>query len=150
MKTILVVGVVCFSMTAFAQTNGTSAATKNTKSPREAASGQASGKQSKPAGRESSAPSVSEITVKKPSGSDREASVPSVSEVTLKAPNNGQAHVATGDLNGDGMPDRAASQGSSNGQGQNANVTAHGQTSGKRQHQPVQIKKEVDKASPKL
>ncbi len=150
MKKILLVGVVCFSMLAFAQTNGSSATTKNPKGPREAASGQASGKQGKPAARESSAPSVSEITVTKASASGREASVPSVSEATVKAPSNGQAHVATGDLNGDGMPDRAASHGSSSGKGQNANEVAHGQMSGKRQHEPVQIKKELDKASPKL
>lgn len=168
MKKILIVGFACLSLIAAAQTNGTGAATsKNTKTTagRDAASGQASGRQApsgKSADRESSAPSVSEVTVTKPAATGRESSQPSVSEATVKAPTSGQTHVATGDVNGDGMPDVAKSNGSSSGSGQNAAInTSHsnikngreaasGQASGKRQHEPLQIKKEIDKASPKL
>ncbi len=153
MKKILVVGFACLSLLAVAQTNGTGAtASKNTKASasRDAASGQASGKKSS-ADRESSAPSVSEVTVKKPVAPGRESSQPSVSEATVKAPSGTQGHVAVGDVNGDGMPDRAASKGSSSGTRQTTNgEVAKGQTSGKRQHEPLQIKKVIDKASPKL
>lgn len=168
MKKVLVVGFACLSLIAAAQTNGTStAASKNTKAtaPRDAASGQASGRQApsgKSADRESSAPSVSEVVVTKPGATGRESSQPSVSEATVKAPTGGQTHVATGDLNGDGMPDVAKSNGSSSGNGQNSAINnshsnikngrevASGHASGKRQHEPLLIKKEVDKASPKL
>jgi type VI protein secretion system component Hcp len=70
--------------------------------------------------------------------------------------------VATGDVNGDGAPDLAASKnsahatesatstasGSSNVQG--SRDAASGQMAGKRQHQPMTVKKEVDKATPLL
>jgi hypothetical protein len=154
MKKILIVGFACLPLIAVAQTNGTgAAASKNTKASgsREVASGKASGKRGS-SDRESSAPSVSEVTMKAPTRGGRESSQPSVSEATVKAPSGGQGHVATGDLNGDGMPDVAASKGSSNGKGQNSanDSLAHGQTSGKRQHEPVRIKKEIDATSPKL
>lgn len=153
MKKILVVGFACMTLLAVAQTNGNGvAASKNTKAAvsRDAASGHATGKRSS-SDRESSAPSVSEVTAKAPVASGRESSQPSVSEATVKAPSEAQKHVAIGDVNGDGMPDRAASRGSSSSKGQTANSdVARGQASGKRQHQPLQIKKEIDKASPKL
>ncbi len=70
--------------------------------------------------------------------------------------------VATGDVNGDGAPDVAASKnsahatesatspasGSSNVQA--SRDAASGQMAGKRQHEPVTVKKEVDKATPLL
>ena len=70
--------------------------------------------------------------------------------------------VATGDVNGDGAPDMAASKnsahatesvtstasGASNVQG--SRDTPSGQMAGKRQHQPMTVKKEVDKATPLL
>src|SRR5437870_5974301 len=71
-----------------------------------------------------------------------------------------QQRVAVGDVNGDGKADVTASS-SAQGSGQNAAVnTSHsniknsreimtGQASGKRQHQPMTVSKEVDKASPK-
>jgi type VI protein secretion system component Hcp len=72
------------------------------------------------------------------------------------------ARVATGDVNGDGVPDVAASRnsahatesatstasGSSNVQG--SRDAASGQMAGKRQHQPMTVKKEVDKTTPLL
>jgi type VI protein secretion system component Hcp len=70
--------------------------------------------------------------------------------------------VATGDVNGDGAPDVAASRNSahatesatstasasSNVQG--SRDAASGQMTGKRQHQPMTVRKEVDKATPLL
>lgn len=161
MKKILIVGFACLSLVAVAQTSKTGAAgSNNTKvsGPRDAASGQASGKQApagKSADRESSAPSVSEVVMKAPSGKGRESSQPSVSEAVAKAPSGGQGRVATGDLNGDGRPDLAATAGASSGKGQNTGTNksrdqATGQASGKRQHAPVKIQKEVDATSPKL
>jgi Type VI secretion system effector, Hcp len=69
-----------------------------------------------------------------------------------------QQRVAVGDVNGDG---KVTASSSAQGSGQNAAVnTSHsnirnqrdmatGQASGKRQHQPLTVSKEVDKASPK-
>lgn len=153
MKKILIVGFACLSLLAVAQTSGNSkTAARNTTAtaPRDAASGQASGKRGSTS-RESSTPSVSEVTAKAPTNNGRESSQPSVSEATAKAPSGKQGHVVAGDVNGDGMPDIAASKGSSNNAGQTIHRdVATGQASGKRQHQPIQIKKEIDKASPKL
>ena len=70
--------------------------------------------------------------------------------------------VANGDLNGDGVPDMAASKnsahatesatstasGSSNAQA--SSDAASGHATGKRQHDPMTVKKEVDKATPLL
>lgn len=72
------------------------------------------------------------------------------------------ARVATGDVNGDGAADVAASKNSahatesatstasasSNVQG--SRDAASGQATGKRQHQPMTVRKEVDKATPLL
>ncbi len=136
------------------------------------------------ASRESSQPSVSEAAKSNTTGgtgnaSDRESSQPSVSEAGKI---DGNAHVkttatdewhqksvvknanstsvSTGDLDGDGMPDKMASKNSGHATEQSAasNETqnnagardvASGHTAGKRQHQPVTIHKEVDKSSPK-
>ncbi len=152
MKKMLVVGFACLSLLAVAQTSGNSkTAAKNAKAPapQNAAAGQAPTKGTS-ADRESSSPSVSEVTVKARASNGRESSQPSVSEATVKAPSSKQGHVVAGDVNGDGMPDVAASKGSSSGKGQTNRDAASGQATGKRQHQPIQIKKEIDKASPKL
>jgi hypothetical protein len=146
-KGILVVGFACLSLVAVAQSNATSGQSKagKTVSPRDAASGQASGKAA-PSGK----------------SADREGSTPSVSEVVVTKPSGSKTKVATGDVNGDGTTDAAASAASNSGNGQNAAInTSHsniksprdaasGQASGKRQHGVVQIKKTVDAASPKL
>jgi hypothetical protein len=76
------------------------------------------------------------------------------------APSPKVVDVKAGDLNGDGRPD-LNSKNSGHATEQNAIVTsesnvksprdiATGQASGKRQHKPVTIVKEVDKASPKV
>jgi Type VI secretion system effector, Hcp len=147
-KEILVVGFACLSLIAAAQSNGTSGQSSNASksvAPRDSSSGHASGK-SAPAGK----------------STDREGSTPSVSEVVVTKPSGNKTRVATGDVNGDGTSDVAATGGSGSGNGQNAAInTSHsniksprdaasGHASGKRQHEPVQIKKTVDAASPKL
>ena len=106
---------------------------------------------------------------------DRESSSPSVSEVTLTKPANGSKPVATGDVNGDGHADRAASRNSghasesvngagressspsvsevvvtkpaSGGSSNGARDVASGQVTGKRQHDPVTVQKRPDAAS---
>ncbi len=149
---ILVAGFACLSLMAMAQSTSSSKP-NSTKASAHASSAKATNQAGSSADRESSTPSVSEVTLKAHSHG-RESSAPSVSEAVVKAPSNGQTHVAAGDVNGDGHADLAAT-GSSNGQGQkSASIqsprdTASGQASGKRQHKPVTIRKEVDAASPK-
>jgi len=70
------------------------------------------------------------------------------------------SNVAAGDVNGDGVPDAVATKNSGHASeaaasataGSSENQASHdaatGQTSGKRQHEPVAITKEVDKATP--
>ena len=68
--------------------------------------------------------------------------------------NTKPAHVAIGDVNGDGRMDVAASNNSAPAAGsskdQASRDAASGQATGKRQHQPITITKEVDKASTRV
>ena len=145
-KRILVVGLVCLSAMAVAQSNSASGqastsgtSTSKTAAPRDMATGQSSGKRMhKPMSRESSAPSVSEATATSPSAgkphvvtgtADRESSAPSVSEVTATSPSSGKSRVATGDVNGDGRADATAS-GSGRGASQSNATTAKQPRSG--------------------
>ena len=117
-----------------------------------AASGQTSGKRMhQPM---ATTPDNSKAT---PSGGnhDRESSSPSVSEVVMTKPASGPKPVATGDINGDGRADVAATAGSAKGNGQgasnngsSASDVASGHATGKRQHEPVTVQKQQDSASP--
>ena len=90
-KRLLIGAFACLASMAIAQssTSQTTSSTKETK-PRDLATGQASGKTASPrggqAGRESSAASVSELTVTKPGTNGRESSAPSISELTVSKP----------------------------------------------------------------
>jgi len=87
-KEILTAGFACLSLIAAAQSSGNSSQSSSAtrvSSPRDIATGQASGK--------------------------RESSTPSVSEVSVKSPSSANQRVATGDVNGDGSPDVAANPG---------------------------------------
>jgi len=57
------------------------------------------------------------------------------------------SNVAVGDVNGDGVPDAVATKTGSS-KDQTSHDAATGQTSGKRQHEPITIVKETDKATP--
>ncbi len=151
---ILIAGVACLSLVAMAQSTSSSKP-NSTKGSAHASSAKANNPAGSSADRESSTPSVSEVTLKA-RAHGRESSSPSVSEAVVKAPSNGQTHVIAGDVNGDGHADLAAT-GSSNDHGQKTNTVqvqsprdiASGQASGKRQHKPVQVRKEIDAAGPK-
>jgi FG-GAP repeat len=130
-----------------------------TAAPRDVATGQASGKRqhqpvtapqtnSGQSDRESSAPSVSEVVVTKPSGNKSAQDhwdSPAMTQ-TGNGSTGQQPRVATGDVNGDGRADVAISQSPSNGTSPKDSATGH--ASGKRQHDPLTIKKEVDASSP--
>lgn len=144
---ILVVGFACLSLAAVAQSNGDKQAAPSpapaaTASPRDSASGQATGKRMhKP------------ITVYKEVGVDETAREASTGKATGKtsahddwqtssAKSTSQGRVAAGDVNGDGKADAAAAPKS----GQNAAASsdvksprdsASGQASGKRTHAPA-------------
>lgn len=89
---------------------------------------------------------------------DRESSAPSVSEVVVTKPSE-KGRVAAGDVNGDGRADVANGPRQSTGQNaaintshsniKNAKDTATGQASGKRQYEPVKLQKEAAPANPK-
>ncbi len=111
---------------------------------------QASGSQSN---RESSAASVSEIVVTKPSASKTTAQddwqTPARTQTTQTSDgstNQWPSKVATGDVNGDGHADAAINNSHSN--IKNSKDLATGQASGKRQHNPVTFQKEVGTTSP--
>ena len=171
MNRILLVGFVCVSLGAFAQSSADQGQTPNAKTaatPQDAASGQTSGKRMhKPVEMQQDAGAGGQA-IGKPGGKTASDDWTAGAAVKTNGSNNGQAstHVATGDVNGDGRADltatkssgsastgsattkNAATTGSSS--AQNAKDAASGQASGKRQHQPVTVRKEVDAASPKL
>jgi len=166
MKKTLLVGFVCVSLGAFAQSSADQGQTPNTKTPeaktvvapRDAASGQASGKRMhKPLTIQPDA-SASDQATGKPAGKTAvdDWSAPAAAKTNVS--NNGQPskRVAAADVNGDGKADlssgsatvKPAPATSSSGV-QSPRDVASGQASGKRQHQPVTIRKEVDAPSPK-
>jgi hypothetical protein len=82
------------------------------------------------------------------SGKRQHQSIRVIKEVDAASP-----HVATGDVNGNGAPDMAANSAHAtealatrSSTDQAPRDAAKGQTTGKRQHQPVTITKEADKA----
>jgi hypothetical protein len=134
MNKILLVGFVCISLGAFAQSSADRGQTPSSKTttaaaPQDAATGQTSGKR-----------------MHKPIEMQKEASA----GAQANGSNNGQpsTHVATGDVNGDGRADLTATK--SSGSATSPRDAASGQPTGKRQHQPVTVRKEVDTATPKL
>jgi hypothetical protein len=64
-----------------------------------------------------------------------------------ESPTKQSVQVSVGDVNGDGSPDKAAS--SSSHTTVQPRDAASGMPTGKRQHNPISVTKEVDKASPK-
>ena len=164
MNKILLVGFVCLSLGAFAQSSaGQGQASKGeTAAAKDSASGQASGKRMhKPmAVQDQAAGQASGKTDGNKTAQD-DWDAPSVAaKGSTSGSTNGGTRVATGDVNGDGHADLTATKNSGHATEKNAVLTngasvqsprdaASGQASGKRQHQPVTIRKEVDAASPK-
>jgi len=155
MNKILLVGLVCLSMGAFAQSNAQQSQTGNEKSvaaPRDAASGQASGKRMhKPM-----------LVHRDLAARDQATGQASGKTATSSSNSAGSTtQVATGDVDGDGKADVTTVKNSghatekdavlhSSSSVQSPRDAATGQASGKRQHKPITVTKEVDKASPKL
>ena len=151
---ILVLGFACLSLVAVAQSNEKQSKEKQNqpaaavKSPRDVATGQASGR------------AMSDQKVVHRDLAARDAQSGKATGKKMAQDDWHQQRVAVGDVNGDGKADVTASS-SAQASGQNAAVnTSHsniknsreimtGQASGKRQHQPMTVSKEVDKASPK-
>jgi len=144
-KILMVGALACLSAVAMAQSDGNAGNTPQqgqSATSRDAASGLPSGKRMhKPV-------AVQDSSKGTPSGgsADRESSQPSVSEVVVTKPATESKPVATGDVNGDGMPDVAATSGSAKSGGQNAagnsngaHDAASGQATGKRQHEPMNV-----------
>jgi Type VI secretion system effector, Hcp len=147
---ILVLGFACLSLVAVGQSNEKqkAAASAPVKAPRDAASGQASGK----------AASEQKGVVHRDLAA-RDAQTGKATGKTTAQDDWHQQRVAIGDVNGDGKADVTAN-GSAHASGNAVINTSHsniksprdiatGQASGKRQHQPITIRKEVDAASPK-
>lgn len=167
MNKILLVGFVCVSLGAFAQSsanqgqapNAKTASTETAAAPPDASSQTAGKRMHKPVEMQQEAGATAKTSGGKTASDDWTTSA----AAKTNGSNNGQAatHVATGDVNGDGRPDLTASKSSgsattkdaaaaSNSSANSPKDTASGQTSGKRQHEPVTVKKEVDAATPKL
>jgi len=154
-KILMVGALACLSAVAMAQSDGNAGNTPQqgqSATSRDAASGLPSGKRMhKPV-------AVQDSSKGTPSGgsADRESSQPSVSEVVVTKPATESKPVATGDVNGDGMPDVAATSGSAKSGGQNAasnssgnsngaRDAASGQATGKRQHEPLNVSQPAPK-----
>jgi len=175
MKKILLVGFVCVSLGAFAQSSANQGQTPNAKTPnaktttaaapQDAATGQTSGKRMhKPVEMQQEAGAGAQATETKGGKTSSDDWTTSAAAKT-NGSNNGQpsTHVATGDVNGDGTPDLTATKSSgsattttktaaaaSSSSTPSPKDAASAQPTGKRQHEPVTVKKEVDAASPKL
>jgi len=151
---ILVLGFACLSLVAMAQSNEKQSKEKQNqppaavKSPRDVATGQASGR------------AMSDQKVVHRDLAARDAQSGKATGKKMAQDDWHQQRVAVGDVNGDGKADVTAN-GSAHASGQNVVINnSHsniknsreimtGQASGKRQHQPLTVSKEVDKASPK-
>jgi hypothetical protein len=170
MNKILLVGFVCVSLGAFAQSsadqgqkpNAKAPATKTAAAPQDAATGQTSGKRMhKPVEMQQDAGASGQATEIK-GGKMATDDWTKSAEAKPNDSNNGHAsvHVATGDVNGDGQADVTATKSSGSPASKDAAAAdpsakspkdaASAQPTGKRQHEPVTVKKEVDAASPKL
>src|SRR5947208_7841000 len=151
---ILVLGFACLSLVAVAQSNEKQSKEKQNqpaaavKSPRDIATGQASGR------------AMSDQKVVHRDLAARDAQSGKATGKKMAQDDWHQQRVAIGDVNGGGKADVTAS-GAAHASEQNAVINnSHsniknsremmtGQASGKRQHQPMTVSKEVDKASPK-
>ena len=132
--------------------------TSQTKSPRDAASGQATGRleQKNLVHRDLAARDVAtgHASGKKSAQDDWQQSAAKPASSGSNTP----SHVAVGDVNGDGVPDAVASKNSGHASEAVVSTTAasskddaaKGQTTGKRQHQPMTITKETDQASTRV
>ena len=165
MNKILLVGFVCLSLGAFAQTSAGQGQTSNgnTDAAKDTASGALSGKRMhKPLAVQQNGATGDSAAGKTNGGKSATDDWTARSAAKNNGSNIGQAspRVATGDVNGDGRADLTATKNSGHATEKNAVLNssssvqsprdaASGQASGKRQHQPVTIKKEVDAASPK-
>jgi hypothetical protein len=171
MNKILLVGFVCVSLGAFAQSsanqgqapNAKTASTKTAAAPPDASSQTAGKRMHKPIEMQQEAGAGGQATAKTSGGKTVNDDWTTSAAAKTNGSNNGQAatHVATGDVNGDSTPDLTATKSSgsattkdaaaaSNSSANSPKDAASGQTSGKRQHEPVTVKKEVDAATPKL
>jgi hypothetical protein len=170
MKKILLVGFVCLSLGAFAQSSANQGQKSNAKAPnaqtaaapKDAATGQTSGKRMhKPVEMQQDAGASGQATEIK-GGKMATDDWTKSAAAKPNGSNNGQTsvHVATGDVNGDGQADLTATKSSGSptskdaaagdSSAKNPKDAASTQPTGKRQHEPVTVKKEVDAASPKL
>jgi hypothetical protein len=163
---ILVIGFACLSLVAVAQSNEKKDQSSNSAevaSPRDAASGQASGKRMhKPlmikqdvSAREMS---TGHATGKTMASDDWQAPTAKSSD---PKPANNQSRVAVGDVNGDGLADTTAAKNSGHATEQNAVINnshsniksprnvATGQASEKRVHLPIAVVKDTDAGSKK-
>jgi hypothetical protein len=158
MNKILLVGFVCVSLGAFAQSSADQSQTpqgqtpnaKTAAAPQDTATGQTAGKRMhKPVEMQKEAGAGAQATETKGGKTANDDWTTSAATKT-NGSNNGQpsTHVATGDVNGDGRADLTATKNS--GGAPSPKDAASAQTTGKRQHEPVRVKKEVDAASPKL
>lgn len=159
--------IAAFACVCFVATAQSSSTSKKASAPRENGSGQASGQAAPKAGqthdRESSQPSVSEGVVRdtgnmagnhkdgwnavtSTNAKGKPGSVSSSDGSTSQWPSK----VATGDVNGDGHADVAASaaKGAST-NGQTSREISSGMPTGRRQHDPLTVTKTQDAASPK-
>src|SRR5256886_17559456 len=153
-RKMLVMEFACLTLAAVAQSNEKQSKEKQNqpaaavKSPRDIATGQASGK------------TMSDQKGGHRDLAARDAQSGKATGKKMAQDDWHQQRVAIGDVNGDGKADVTAN-GSAHASGQNAVINnshsniknqrdmATGQASGKRQHQPMTVSKEVDKASPK-
>ena len=154
MNKILLAGLVCLSLGAFAQSNsqqGQTGSEQSATASREATSGQATGKRMhKPM-----------VIHRDLAARDQATGQASGKTATSSSNSASSTRVATGDVNGDGKADVTTVKNSghatekdavlhSSSSVQSPRDAATGQASGKRQHKPLTVTKEMDKASPKL
>ncbi|HUM05999.1 MAG TPA: hypothetical protein VLT90_11110 [Terriglobales bacterium] len=174
MKTKFLVAVVaCLSVVAAAQQSDKKKeqpASHEVKSPRDAATGQASGRKMDQSGQQSEQPATARetgsgmATGKKTAQDDWNAQLahtsgdPHVENVSTGNANGdqsavrespskaslGKTSVATGDVDADGTADKTAASGSV----KSPRDAATGQASGKRQHEPVKVVKDTNSAAP--
>jgi hypothetical protein len=155
MNKILLVGFVCISLGAFAQSSANQGQSPNAKTttaaaPQDTATGQTAGKRMhKPVEMQKEAAPSGQATETKGGKTANDAWTKSTA-AKPNGSNNGQpsTRVATGDVNGDGRADLTATK--SSGSAPSPKDAASAQPTGKRQHEPVTVRKEVDAATPKL
>jgi hypothetical protein len=166
MKKMLLVGFVCLSLGAFAQSSADQGQTSNAKTaaaPRDAASGQASGKRMhQTVTIQPDAAAKDQATGKANGGKTAMDDWSSSAAAKGNGSKNGQSgtRVATGDVNGEGKADLTPAKNSghateknavmnSNSSVQSPRDAATGQASGKRVHQPATTTKQSDDGTKK-